>query len=532
MHPQPPDRHEISFLVAPSRIWRTTSLIVFAAAVVCSAILLFSRSAEPGIILSGISLAVLGIIAALLAQSAYLTRSAVRSAGGTLERRERELNAVFDGAMDAILILDRQEKCRFANSAALRLLGVRPEQLVGQPIAAFCVDPNETPIRQALCGAGHRDHGQAEMMRADGANLTVEYTVSGFFVSDRHLVVLRDITARQCAEEAKSRSLDLARSALREAHALRRGTLALARELRLNPLLDTLLRTLHALVPYETAQIFLVETGARLFLAREAHNDAQESRLLVGTEILDASEYPVLGAVLRSGKAKLISDTASRKDWRDLPMGISVRSWAGVPLEASEQVIGCLAVAHTLPGQFLPEHLRIAESLAISAAVAIQNARLYERAEIYAEELERRLSDLRCAEQALAQSEEERRTSEESLQKVFRFAPVALSVTALEDGRFLEVNEAFERRFGYQREELIGRTSTELGLWPNSDERTVLANSLREGKHIHAAITRFRVRSGEVQCFLYSAEMIHLYGQQCVLLACDHPPDFDPRSCN
>jgi PAS domain S-box-containing protein len=195
-------------------------------------------------------------------------------------------------------------------------------------------------------------------------------------------------------------------------------------------------------------------------------------------------------------------------------------------------VIGCLAVAHTLPGQFLPEHVRITESLAISAAVAIQNARLYERAEIYAAELERRLSDLRSAEQALAQSEEERRTSEESLRKVFRFAPVALSVTALEDGRFLEVNEAFERRFGYQRDELIGRTSTELGLWPNSTERTVLTNSLRQGKHIHAAVTRFRIRSGEVQCFLYSAEMIHLDGQPCILLACDHPPDFDPRACN
>jgi GAF domain-containing protein len=52
-------------------------------------------------------------------------------------------------------------------------------------------------------------------------------------------------------------------------------------------------------------------------------------------------------------------------------------------------------------GTFTPEHLRLAQLLAIPAAAAIQNARMYECAKIYGDELEKRTSDLRAVESAL-----------------------------------------------------------------------------------------------------------------------------------
>ena len=526
-----PDRGAASTPFARGRAWKAASLAAVCSALICAVILLLSPRSEPRISLLGTSLAALAIILVLLARSIYVTQSAVRSAGGILGRRTRELKAVFEGALDSIVVLDEMWICRHANPAALQLLGVRPEQLLGQPIASFFAIPTQTPIGKALAVRSH-DHGQTEMFRSTGAALTVEYALSRNFLPGRHLVIFRDITERRRAEEERNRSLEMARSALREAHALRSATLALARELRLNPVLDTLLHTLHTLVPYDAAQIFLVEADARLFLARESHGSALEGSVSVGIETLDASTYPVLASALKSRNGILVSDTNSWNGWRDLPMQDSVRSWAGVPLWAADRVVGILTVAHTQPGHLLPEHLRITESLAVSAAVAIQNARLYERAEIYAAELERRVSDLRSAEQILTQSEEDRRASADCFKKVFRFAPIALSVTALEDGRFIEVNEAFERRFGYTRDELIGRTSTELGLWPDSAGRAMLAADLRHGKTIHAAFTQFRIRSGDLRCFLYSAELIHLNGQPCILLACDHPPEFDSEKCN
>jgi GAF domain-containing protein len=93
-------------------------------------------------------------------------------------------------------------------------------------------------------------------------------------------------------------------------------------------------------------------------------------------------------------KSVFVLDTAKEKDWEDAGVLQGVRSWICVPLIASterpstERVLGLLSVGHTRPGAFTAEHFRVTQSLAISAAVAIQNARLYARAEIYAAELE------------------------------------------------------------------------------------------------------------------------------------------------
>lgn len=100
--------------------------------------------------------------------------------------------------------------------------------------------------------------------------------------------------------------------------------------------------------------------------------------------------------------------------------------------------------------------------MAIPAAAAIQNSRLYECASIYGSELEKRVDDLHQAQKALAQSEVNRKISEDKFRKVFLSSPVAFSITTVKEGRFLDVNAAFECRYGYSRAELIGHTVHEL----------------------------------------------------------------------
>jgi PAS domain S-box-containing protein len=155
--------------------------------------------------------------------------------------------------------------------------------------------------------------------------------------------------------------------------------------------------------------------------------------------------------------------------------------------------------------------------LAIPAAAAVQNARLYELASIYGSELERRISDLKQAKQALEESEESRRISDEKFQRIFRSSPVAFSITTLEEGRFLDVNAAFERRYGYTREELLGHTVHELSIWHDPADRVRMLAELDNGGPIRKLVARLRTKSGDVKCTVYSADKIQFDSQPCVL---------------
>jgi len=227
--------------------------------------------------------------------------------------------------------------------------------------------------------------------------------------------------------------------------------------------------------------------------------------------------------VLATKNSLLVPDTTSEAEW-DAFKGFShLRSWLCVPLVASQQVLGFLSLGDTRGNAFSPEHMRLAKSLAIPASVAIQNARLYERAEIYGAELERRLADLEITEQALRKAEEGWTLSEERFRNVFRSSPIAFSITTLDEGRFVDANEAFERRYGYSREQLVGRTVFEIGIWDDPTERQRMLVEL-PAHGVRNRITRFRTSTGEPIETIYSAETIELDGRECLLAVSEDVP--------
>jgi len=238
--------------------------------------------------------------------------------------------------------------------------------------------------------------------------------VRGFPVRDskgriRRLVgTALDITTQKHAEEEVARNLSLAEAAWAEADVMRKATLALTQDLRMDHVLDTLLQSLLELVPYESAQILLLEADSRLFVAREAPRSDAAKQAVKYPLTLDAAEFPVLQRVLVSQNGLIVSDSRQEEEWHALRGCGDLRSWLCVPLVASRQTLGLLSLGHSVPGSFTQEHLRLAKSVAIPAAAAIQNARLYECAKIYGAELEKRTSDLREANSALQRFKSDR----------------------------------------------------------------------------------------------------------------------------
>lgn len=110
------------------------------------------------------------------------------------------------------------------------------------------------------------------------------------------------------------------------------------------------------------------------------------------------------------------------------------------------------------------------------------------------------------------------RASEDRFYRVFHANPSVISITRLSDNKFIDVNEAFERVSGWTRAEVIGRTSDDIGLWLNDAERDEFRARLRVQKRLREAQWRFRNRSGEVRYAIASADIIHIDGEDCLLV--------------
>jgi PAS domain S-box-containing protein len=73
--------------------------------------------------------------------------------------------------------------------------------------------------------------------------------------------------------------------------------------------------------------------------------------------------------------------------------------------------------------------------------------------------------------------------SRERFAKAFNSSPLAMSITSLATGKLVDVNDTFAALAGYKRSELVGRTTAELGLWADPQDREEqLARVINEGK--------------------------------------------------
>ncbi len=502
-------------------------LIALAASTFLLTVLLPRLYGRPfsSVLLTLVLLALAGAIG-IHARFLVLARREHRRTADALAITEHEFQAIFDSALDGLVILDDERHCIEANPPALEILHVTREELIGQSIDRFlgheAIDSNY-------------DHSEMRIVRPTGERVWLEYRTRENYLPGRHSLVLRDIsgrkrveaelsesderfrqmadniqeifwmldadtkrviyanrafetitgrsletlranptsyqerfhpedrvrilarleeaarsgqfdeefrivrpdgairwvwvrgfpvrdstgeirrlvgtaqdvTARKAAEEQITRSLALAESASAEAEALRRTTLALTQNLSLDYVLDTLLESLLELIPCESAQVLLAETDVRLFLARELHRSVTP-RVKRPPMTWDARDHAPLMRVLATQDILLIRNTTEQDGWAQFKGHSPFHSWLGVPLIASGNALGLLALGDSQADMFTQQHLHLAKSLAIPAAVAIQNARLYERAEIYGAELERRLTELEQTQKALEQAERSR----------------------------------------------------------------------------------------------------------------------------
>jgi PAS domain S-box-containing protein len=111
----------------------------------------------------------------------------------------------------------------------------------------------------------------------------------------------------------------------------------------------------------------------------------------------------------------------------------------------------------------------------------------------------------------------ELRASEEKFAKAFRSSPDFIAISTVNEGRYIEVNEAFTLITGFSREEVIGRTAIDIGLWVDLEDRRKLVELLRQQERARNLQIRFRRKSGEIIFTESSVETIEIEGVKCIL---------------
>ena len=530
-----PPRREPFFKLAPGRVWQVASIALMVLSVALFVSVLVSNLQKPKVsvvLLSGMT-AAFCIFSLLLAKMLLQLRRDQRDAASILQTAEHEFQQMAGNIQEIFWMIDAGSKeALYVNQAYEAITGRSCQSLIESPSSYEDIIHPDDRVHVLGKLAEAAQNGQFNqrfrIVRPSGEVRWV--WARGFPVRDsegkiRRLVgTVLEITAQKEAEEQVATNLALAQSSWAEAEALRKATLGLTQDLRMDFVLEALLQSLADLIPYSCARVLIPEGGPHVLSLGEKRCPQTPKPRSEFPLTLNADDSPFLQRILAAQKSVLISDTTEEHLWRTFEGHDQLRSWLSVPLVASGQYLGFLSVGHTEPNRFTQDHLRRAELLAIPAAAAIQNSRLYERAAIYGEELEKRVEDLRRAQAALVQSEEGRRLSEDRFQKVFRSSPVPLSITTVADGRFVDVNAAFECRYGYSRAEVFGRTVHELRFWEDPSDRALMVAQLQRGP-IRNVVTRLRTKSGQIKTATYSADKIQFDGQTCILAASEDLPD-------
>lgn len=223
-------------------------------------------------------------------------------------------------------------------------------------------------------------------------------------------------------------------------------------------------------------------------------------------DVVDPAPAPRRGGrgmteyVLRTGRATLAS-VAEIQRLRSLgeyvQSGSPAAIWLGVPLSAGGRTFGVMAVQdRTDPQAYGEEERRLLSFVAGQTALAIERKR---------------------REGELQESTRLLRESEERFGKAFHSTPAVLSIIRLTDERVLEINDAFVCALGYSREDVVGRTLSELHLWVDAGERAEFLYRVREHGFVHSFEARLQGRRGPEEIALMSADTIVLDREPCLL---------------
>jgi PAS domain S-box-containing protein len=276
----------------------------------------------------------------------------------------------------------------YLNDRACQIFGDSPGGNLLDRVAKFALPSEMERLRQAFSDP---DQPPVEIQywirRKDGEHCCVRehYSLSRSPEETRIFIVTIDVTEREQAFQTLERAVG---DRTRELSTVLEISKRIASTLEVEPLLNLILDQIGLIIPYSGAAIYTLEEGGRLKVA---------AYQMPGLPTPPASLFlPVEHAgpfrpVITEKRVVILDDVHGVPPLaRAFKAGhISVsplvfqysRSWIGIPFILRDKVTGLLSLTHNEPGYYTAAHARLAQTITNQIAIAMENARLYEKAQ-------------------------------------------------------------------------------------------------------------------------------------------------------
>jgi signal transduction histidine kinase len=158
---------------------------------------------------------------------------------------------------------------------------------------------------------------------------------------------------------------------------LRTANMTLTQSLDMVTVVETLLKTVQEIIPYDSGNVMMMTEEDHLILYAHRGYEAWTDKANLADIDFNLAKTPVIERSIKSRQGIIINDAREDPDWVWVEAGRHIRSWLCIPLIAGGNVVGIYSLDKTEPNFFTESHRRIAESFGAQAASAIQNALLY-----------------------------------------------------------------------------------------------------------------------------------------------------------
>jgi diguanylate cyclase (GGDEF)-like protein len=191
--------------------------------------------------------------------------------------------------------------------------------------------------------------------------------------TERELSLIEMLGRQAAVAIQNARLFETAQRRAEEAESLRQATAALVSSLDLEQVLDTILIQLEKVIPYDTAAAFILGKNSLHIMAARGFSNIKE---VLGQEFSDKDK--LFNEIRKSGHPVIIQD--AQKDprfegWCDTG---DTRGWMGIPMIARSEIIGFIGINSLKVSAYSENEARLAQAYVNQAAVAIENARLFE----------------------------------------------------------------------------------------------------------------------------------------------------------